>query len=144
MSRNVFEDMPVAAWMDELMEAMSDLTRDPRYAYASNFPPMNVFVDETTGEMQMEFALAGYDPKDIEIVFSGDALKVMSKKAEAEETRKIIKHGIRARTFECKYQLATGKFDTDNVKATFKNGMLYLKIPASKDRTPKSVKIETE
>lgn len=131
-------------WLDEMVGAFEELSKNTHYSYSQNFPPMNSLLDEDTGVLSLEFALSGYDPKEIDLVFSGDSLRLVGKKAAVDEDakRKVIKRGIRNRDFEAKYQLPTGKFDTANATAAYKNGILKLSIPPTVNQERKKVKIE--
>lgn len=131
-------------WFGQTLREMSQLANNTQSAYNSNFPPSDVFIDERTGELWFELAVAGYDPKDINIYFSGETMKIKSNRTASDDKlskMKVIKHGIKASNFECTYQLAAGKFDTEKATAQFKNGILQIHIPAAKDKQPRQVEI---
>ncbi len=129
-------------WVTDTIRAFNYAAADQRNAYAQNFPPMDSTLDEETGELELEFALAGYDPEEIGVVFSGDELKLSGTKKAAEEKKfTILKKGIRTRDFECKYILPPGRFSTELAKASFKNGLLKLSIPPVPQRKPNKLVI---
>jgi HSP20 family molecular chaperone IbpA len=129
-------------WIEETSRAFDMAMCDTRSAYAQNFPPMNSSLDEETGELTLEFALAGYAPEEISATFTGDRLKLAAMKEEINQKgKKMLKHGIRARNFEVSYVLPTGKFNTADATATYKNGLLKLVLMPAKDMTPKKLPI---
>lgn len=130
-------------WVEDTIRAFDAASADKRSAYALNFPPMDSTLDEETGELELEFALAGFDPKEIDAVFSGDELKISGKKTPVTTTKTVLKKGIRTRDFECRYLLPAGRFSTENAKASFKNGLLMLCIPPVPQRKPKKLQIES-
>lgn len=130
---SIFND--IFRFLDDTVDKVND--------YSSNFPPADIYAD---GEdlLVFEFAVAGYDPKDINIVFEGNSLKVTrdappeSKKCENH----YFKQKIAKRNFEVKYTLAIGKFDTAKSTASFKDGILKIEIPRDKDSKPRNVNID--
>lgn len=110
-------------------------------SYQSNFPPMDMILDEATGNLELIFALAGFDKKEIDIQLEdGGFLKISGKKEETEkpETKRIVRKGIRERDFECRYQLPS-KFNLADTAAVFENGILTLSIPVMEEAKPKKI-----
>lgn len=135
-------------WLEETLESFNMLLEDKHSAYSCNFPPMNSFLDEESGILTLEFALAGYEPEDLDIYLSGDLLKLSSTKKESEdpprEKVKMIKKGIRNRSFEVKYRLPAGKFNVEEASSTFKNGLLTITLPPAASRKPVKLEIKKE
>lgn len=131
--------------IDDILRSMGVLMNDS--AYQQNFPPMNVGVEEGTGEMTLEFALAGYTPEDVDVMFNGEELTIQAKQASGvrltgtNEKFQQMKHGIRSRDFRCQYKLAPGKFDTSKARAIFKNGILSIELPVAENRAPRKLQI---
>jgi len=135
MSSNLFD----------IFNVMNDLAHEANSSYASNFPPANVFINEESGELVLELAVAGYRPQDIEIMLTGDDVRIKSNAVTQESAkRQVIKQGIKARAFECKYKLASGKFDTEGAAAEFENGLLRITIPAAKHQKPRLLKLDVK
>jgi HSP20 family molecular chaperone IbpA len=109
----------------------------PNYSY----PPMNVYM---TGDRSMtfEFALAGFDEKDISLSFQGDYMVFSAKindntpQGEAEENRSVdesiryFKRRLKLKDIEKqKYYVPLDKYAQERVKAVFKNGILKVTVP---------------
>jgi HSP20 family molecular chaperone IbpA len=121
----------------------------PNYSY----PPMNVFM---TGDRTLvfEFALAGFDEKDISLSFQGDYMvfsaKISDNAAEdspvkpAEENVRYFKRRLKMKDIEKqKYFVPLDKYAQEKVKAHYKNGILKVSIPP-KDEPDQSDGIKIE
>jgi HSP20 family molecular chaperone IbpA len=102
----------------------------PNYSY----PPMNAYM---TGDRTLvfEFALAGFDEKDISLSFQGDYMVFSAKIAEApdlpaEESIRYFKRRLKMKDIEKqKYYVPLDKYAQDQVKAVYRNGILRVSIP---------------
>jgi HSP20 family molecular chaperone IbpA len=107
----------------------------PNYSY----PPMNVFMtnDRT---LVFEFALAGFDEKDISLSFQGDYMVFSAKinsteddspaKYQNEENIRYFKRRLKLKDIEKqKYFVPLDKYAQEKVKAVYKNGILRVSIP---------------
>jgi HSP20 family molecular chaperone IbpA len=104
----------------------------PNYSY----PPMNAYM---TGDRSLifEFALAGFDEKDISLSFQGDYMVFSAKKSDdsgfdlaPEENARYFKHRLKMKDIEKqKYYAPLDKYAQENVKAVYKNGILRVTIP---------------
>ena len=118
----------------------------PNYSY----PPMNVYM---TGDRSLvfEFALAGFDEKDISLSFQGDymvfsasmpqtafpadaadggAYSTGEKASEQEENVRYFKRRLKMKDIEKqKYFVPMDKYAQDKVKAVFRNGILKVSVP---------------
>jgi HSP20 family molecular chaperone IbpA len=112
----------------------------PNYSY----PPMNVYM---TGDRSMifEFALAGFDEKDISLSFQGDYMVFSAKIAEntgagsageepanprPEDNVRYFKRRLKMKNIEKqKYFVPLDKYAQDQVKAVYKNGILKVTVP---------------
>ncbi len=113
----------------------------PNYSY----PPVNIYV---TAEKSLifEFALAGFNEKDLNVEFKGDYL-VFSAIAPVSDHGSGVKYFKRRLKFknvpEQKFFVPEGKFDQSKVKAVFKNGILKVIIPAREIiETKEGIKVE--
>ncbi len=110
------------------------------------FPPANIYMlnDKT---MVLEFAFAGYRDEDISLEFQGDYM-VLSARApnpdvDAEEVIFFNRRLKYKSIDDQKYFVPEDKFDRDNAKAVFKNGILRVSVPAREEvQNPAGVKIE--
>jgi len=113
------------AWFD----AQSDENADyyPNFSY----PPMNIYL---TGERSIvfEFAVAGFEEKNISLSFQGDYM-VFSAKIELENPAdglRYFKRRLKLKDIEKqKYYVPADKFDQEKVKALFRNGILKVTVP---------------
>lgn len=114
----------------------------PNYSY----PPMNVYM-LSDRSMVFEFALAGFDEKNVSLSFQGDYM-VFSAHMEAEELPeegvRFFKRRLKLKDIEKqKYYVPLDKFSQEKVKASFRNGILKVIVPPKEEtETPEGIKIE--
>ena len=109
----------------------------PNYSY----PPMNVLMTEDR-TLVFEFALAGFDGKDISLSFQGDYMVFSAKigsaaqsqdspvKYQCEENVRYFKRRLKMKDIEKqKYYVPLDKYAQEKVKAVYKNGILRISIP---------------
>lgn len=113
----------------------------PNYSY----PPVNIFVTDEKS-LIFEFALAGFNEKDLTVEFKGDYL-VFSAKSPVVDHGSNVKYFKRRLKFkdvpEQKFFVPESKFDQSKVKAVFKNGILKVVIPARDIiETKEGIKVE--
>jgi HSP20 family protein len=102
--------------------------------------PMDV--SETDDTFEVQAALPGVKPDDVEIQVHGDTVTIKGElKEESEETdrnwlRRERRYGVFARSFT----LATA-IDADKAVAEFENGVLKLRLPKSEAARPKTIKV---
>ena len=119
----------------------------PNYSY----PPMNVYM---TGDRTLvfEFALAGFDEKDITLSFQGDYMVFSAKMNETDEAvessvqqnNRYFKRRLKLKDIEKqKYFVPLDKYAQEKVKAVYKNGILRVSIPP-KDEPDQSDGIKIE
>ena len=111
-----------------------------------SFPPMNIYLMQDRS-MIFEFALAGFDEKDIVLSFQGDYMVFSARigtAGMAEEGVRYVKRRLKLKDVEKqKYYVPADKFAQDRVKAVFKNGILKVSVPPKEDaETPEGIKIE--
>jgi HSP20 family molecular chaperone IbpA len=126
----------------------------PNYSY----PPMNVLMTEDR-TLVFEFALAGFEEKDINLSFQGDYMvfsaKIGSKNQSADshdtdnlqpqlENVRYFKRRLKMKDIEKqKYFVPLDKYAQEKVKAVYKNGILRVLIPP-KDEPDQSDGIKIE
>ncbi|MCL2805599.1 MAG: Hsp20/alpha crystallin family protein [Treponema sp.] len=104
----------------------------PNYSY----PPMNVFMLEDRS-LVFEFALAGFDEKDISLSFQGDYMVFSAKMdddtpafLQKDENVRYFKRRLKMKDIEKqKYFVPLDKYAQEKVKAVYKNGILRVSIP---------------
>ena len=106
---------------------------------------MNVYLTKEK-EMVLEFALAGFREKDINIEFQGDYMVFSAKKPEMEPTDDVryFKRRLKFKEIEDqRYFVPDDKFDRENAKAVFKNGVLKITVPPKETiETKEGIKVE--
>ncbi|MDR1073689.1 MAG: Hsp20/alpha crystallin family protein [Treponema sp.] len=119
---------------------------DENIDYYANYayPPMNVFMTSDRS-MVFEFALAGFDEKNINLSFQGDYMVFSAKIGDDPQNEEIpadveasgsggnyryFKRRLKFKNIEKqKYFVPQDKYDQENVKAVFKNGVLKVIVP---------------
>ena len=104
----------------------------PGYSY----PPMNIFLNEDMS-LNFEFALAGFDEKNIELSFSGDYMIFSAHmgKYNAPDVY-YLKRRLKLKDIDKqKYYVPMDKYEREKVNAVFKNGILKVTIPPRLERT---------
>jgi HSP20 family molecular chaperone IbpA len=114
----------------------------PNYSY----PPMNMFMTQDR-HLVFEFALAGFDEKNISLNFQGDYMvfsAAIDFPPETGESVKYFKRRLKLKDVEKqKFFVPADKYDQQKVKAVFKNGILKITVPPQEDLEQNSgVKIE--
>jgi HSP20 family molecular chaperone IbpA len=116
-------------------------------------PPMNVFMTADKS-LIFEFALAGFDEKDITLSFQGDymvfsAMRHKPASPVPEEERpdegvRYFKRRLKMKDIEKqKYFVPLDKYAQENVKAVFRNGILKVTVPPKEEPDqPDGIKIE--
>ena len=117
----------------------------PNYSY----PPMNVYMTADRS-LIFEFALAGFDEKDISLSFQGDYMVFSAAMPELSMPRetapdnaevspspnsiRYFKRRLKMKDIEKqKYYVPLDKYAQDKVKAVFRNGILRVSIPPKKE-----------
>lgn len=83
----------------------------------------NYKILDAENEVKIVFSLPGFDKKDIEIAYEAGQLKVVAKLEEGSENY----FGSTEQKFA--FAIDQSKYDFDNAKAEFKNGILDISIP---------------
>ena len=104
-----------------------------------SYPPMNIFF---TNEkcLNFEFALAGFDEKNISLSFSGDYM-IFSARIEEEKNGNApnvhyLKRRLKLKNIEKqKYYVPLDKYAQEKVQAVFKNGILKVTVPPRPEKT---------
>lgn len=130
--------------LGEKIRAKWDETTD--YYPAYTYPPLNVYMrpDKT---LVFEFALAGFDEKKIDLSFRGDYMIFSAQVADHmlhEPGIRFFKRRLRFKDVtDQKYFVPDDKFDRENVRAVFKNGVLKVEVPPRAESSRKgSIKID--
>jgi HSP20 family molecular chaperone IbpA len=112
----------------------------------SNFPPMNLWVNEETKDLVFEFAVAGIPEECINIEFEGDylLLNIANSGQVKREGFACYHTGIRSSSSKKKVYLPRSRYDIDGASANLKGGILIIAIPAKEEMKPRKLQIETK
>jgi HSP20 family protein len=131
--------------------------RTPKFIF--DFPPLrhlrfgppfpevrSIYADirETDSEIIIEAELPGVRKEDININATEDKVEISAetkKEGETGEEQEYIRKEREQRKFHRSFTLPT-KVNPEKSKATYKNGILELRLPKKETREKKSIKIE--
>ena len=129
--------------MDRLFDRFFDIPPLRRFVRESEwFPAMDV--SETSKEVIVNAEIPGMDPKEIDISLNGRVLTVKGERnREHEEKDKNFhrverRYGAFARSVELPAEVEAGKID-----ATYKDGVLKINLPKTKEQHTKKIEIKT-
>lgn len=105
-------------------------------------PPVDLL--ETDGEVVFRAELPGLDPKNLEVRITDDVLSLRGQVRGEEEERNAnyYRRELRYGTFQRMVRLPTS-VDADNARATYRNGILEVRMPKAARVMGKQVKVET-
>ena len=97
------------------------------------------------GKFTVRTDLPGIDPKNVDIKVVGNVLTIKGTREEKHETKKadFFRREIRYGSFERSISLPEG-IKAEDLKATYRDGVLELSAPMPKEAVPKEVKIQVE
>ena len=106
-------------------------------------PAIESFVED--GKFIVRTDLPGIDAKNVDIKVIGDVLTIKGSREEKSETKKadFFRREIRYGSFERSISLPKG-IKAEDLKATYRDGVLELSAPMPKEATPKEVKVQVE
>ena len=106
-------------------------------------PAIESFVEGD--KLMVRAEMPGIDPKDVEVIVSGNMLTIRGKREERHEEkgRDFLQREISYDEMERSIMLPPGTTG-EGIKASFKNGMLELAIPIPKELSTKRVPVQIE
>lgn len=136
------EIMSMRESMDRLFEDF--FTRRPRAAGPLVWQPA-VEVFETDTEVVVKTELPGIDPKHVEVSATDDGLTIKgeAKTEHEEKKRNYYRRELRYGAFQRTVPLPT-EVKGEEAKATFRHGILEVRLPKAERVRPKTVKVEVE
>jgi HSP20 family protein len=134
---------------EELESLQSDMNRllsapeaRPGRRSRTSYPPLNAWTSEEG--LTLDAELPGVDPAEVDISVVGDELSLRGKVnvREPAEGETVLRRERPAGEFQRTLQLPF-RADTGAVKATFRNGILRIRIPRSEEEKPRKIAIES-
>lgn len=109
-----------------------------------NYPPMNLWLNQDTRDLILEFAVAGIPMDNINIKVEGDYLDLEIDKfyEEERESYRLIRKGIKSGKIKQRIYIPASRYETDKVKAELRDGILLIKVSSKEEIKPKRVSIE--
>jgi HSP20 family protein len=107
-----------------------------------NFP---LDISETDEAFEVEAALPGVKPEDVEVQVHGDTVTIKgnAKEEAAEKGKDWLRRERRYGVFARSFTLPTD-IDAEKASADFENGLLKLRLPKSEAARPKTIKVSTK
>lgn len=130
---------------ERVFDEFSRLTSLPFGDDSDGFTPL-VNVTENEKDIEISAELPGLDEDDIEITLTQDMLTIRGEKKQESEKRKGNYYWMERKygSFYRSIDLPTHVVDTDNVDAQFKNGVLTIHLPKSKEGMEAAKRIEVK
>lgn len=103
----------------------------------------SVDVSETAKQVMVKAEVPGMDPKDIDIAITGDVLTIRGERKQEEEKKDENFHRIERSygAFSRSVRLPA-EVDANKVDATYKNGVLKIALPKTKQATVKKIEVK--
>ena len=100
-------------------------------------------IHETKDELVLNFELPGVTDKDVSLSITGDLLTLKGERTANRDVKdESVYHGERVYgKFERSVQLPM-PVQADKVKATYRDGVLEVKLPKAEEVKPKAIKID--
>jgi HSP20 family protein len=143
-------------WLDRLPRPLARLERDFEYLmdrvfsgearrylpWAEIIPAANL--TETEGEFEVTVELPGVDRTDVQVELRGGDLWVTGEKKEEKEEKGKTFHRVErgAGQFQRVIPLP-GTVEAARIEATYKDGVLRISLPKSKDAQPRQIEVKS-
>jgi HSP20 family protein len=111
--------------------------RWPAFAEAEGVPPYGPEMEDVGEAIIIREAVPGFEAKEIEVTISGNMLTVHAeRKGKEGETEKVF--GELERTV-----FVPEGMDTEHVEATYRNGVLEVRVPKRPEAKEKRIEVKT-
>lgn len=125
----------MSQWLNEQTTALSTGETAP-----SVYLPLDI--RQTDGEFILEASVAGFDPKDIQVVAEQGVLTIRGEhKSETQQEGRYLRRERRQVSFFRQISLPQ-EVHEDDIRASFENGVLTVRIPRAEVPAPRRVNIE--
>jgi HSP20 family protein len=137
----------LSGFQDEMNHLFEDFFgRVPaRRMFSEGFWAPLMDIEETKDEILVKAELPGMRKEEVKIQINNDVLSITGERKREEETREKTYHRIERAygKFQRMIRLPT-EVDANNVKATYENGVLTIRLPKSEQAKPKEIAIEVK
>ncbi|MCK4417815.1 MAG: Hsp20/alpha crystallin family protein [Candidatus Latescibacteria bacterium] len=130
--------------IDRLFDTFLPVKFKAEYPVTAAWAP-RVDVAETDNEVIVTTELPGVERKDVKLSVEDNVLTIGGEKKQEKETKEKNYHCVERRygTFSRSFTLPT-RIQADKVKATFKDGILIIKLPKVEEAKTKEIPIEIQ
>jgi len=103
----------------------------------------SVDISETSKDVIIKAEVPGMEPKDIQVSISGNVLTIQGEKKDEKEEKAENVHRVE-RTYGSFYRSIQlpAEVEPDKADAKYKNGILKLKLPKTKEESVKKIEIK--
>ena len=131
---------PVRSLMDDFFS--SPLTRWDDVFYR-DFDTLSADMWEEGNSIFVKMAMPGIEKKDIKISVTGDSISIKgeTKEQKEEKEKRYYLNTMHAQSYSQSFNLPT-IIDPDKVEASFKDGVLTVKLPKAKESQVKEIEIK--
>ena len=114
-----------------------------RRTEATPFTPL-VDIQETPEEFVVHADLPGVSQKDVKVSLVGDTLTIRGERREekSEKSGTVLRVERNSGTFERSFTLGTA-VRSDGVKATYRDGVLEIRVPKAEEARLREIEIQT-
>lgn len=103
--------------------------------------PIDIFFLDNANVMAFDIAVSGADREDVEVLTSGDTLRITRlKKVEESIPSDYIIRNISKKPFDLSWKIS--KYDLEKMDVTLDKGVLSIRIPRKDGETLKKVEIK--
>ena len=127
--------------MDRLFEnSINRMQEEAHKSHADHHIIPRADAWENEDEVVIELSLPGVKSEDVDITFEKDTLTIAGKIAVNEEEKNWILRERRHGTFQRSFSLRA-PIDVEKVEATYRDGLLVLRLPKSEASKPRKIAI---
>ena len=96
------------------------------------YPVSNCYLSEDQNSLHFEFALAGYEEKEVKVIGGKNSFTVRATKANEDTSRRVLHHGISNKNVDFAIKVDE-QYDTKKAKVSFADGLLSVTVPKAKE-----------
>ena len=140
VSMPTLEMFPQFRTIENMMSRMFD---DGEDGWMGGAMAPTLDVSETDNEVDVKMDLPGMKPEDIDIQVHQNVLTIRGERSEETEEKDRTYHRVERRSgsFARSVSLPSG-VDEDNVDANYKDGVLIIKMPKTKEAQAKKIAVK--
>jgi HSP20 family protein len=130
--------------LEEIIDRFDEPSRQTKELDVGGIRPrVESFVED--GKLVVRADMPGIDPNKIEVNITGNVLNVRAKREESKETTKrdFFRREVHYGSYHYSTSLPEG-IKAEDVKASYRDGVLQMTAPLPKELAPKDVKVHVE